>query len=667
MNRAWGLVCLLACAACEKGSALPVWVADAGPGVAIADAAAGGARVDAASTTGGAGGGASGGRGGDLGGVEQGGEGGPTQGRGGDGMGQSPRPDSGAGGGEPLGDAPLGPTPLRRLTEAQYRRTMRDLLGVDAIGIEFPAERRRHGFAWYAADQTVTDDFMGALFVASGQIAAAAARRLPGLLPCAPGTTEASCAADFVTQFGVRAFRRPLRAEESARYRAIYTQMRTLGSHEDALATVVRAFVLSPRLLYLPEVSGQRRGSDRIVLDAWTVATRLSYLLWGSMPDAELLAAAGSRRLETVEELNAQARRMLASDKAREGLRDFLGAWLDMDRVLRAVKDPATFPRWSASLAASMNEEGYRFAESVLLLGDGRLSTLLTSPKSVVDGALAAFYGLPAAGAGWRTVELDPATRAGLLTRGWFLAGRASPYDSGPPLRGTLVMDRLLCNELPPSPRDVPGVPPPQPGETLRQRFTHWVTEQACARACHAQIDPLHFAFENYDGVGAYRTVENGAPVDAAGELMGTDANGGFASGVELQALLARGKDVGACLARRRLEQVVGRDVVNGDRPHLERMAAVLAASQGDTREMLLALVGSDGFRQRPLEGLAAPVRLAPALDPSAARTAEKVVLDELRVELIELRTAFTDAGDRQQLDAHLAAVRGLELRLAQP
>ena len=238
------------------------------------------------------------------------------------------------------------------------------------------------------------------------------------------------------------------------------------------------------------------------------------------MPDAALFDAAAAGKLGTQAELEAQARRMLADPKARETVSEFVEEWLGLDQVAERPKDPKLYPEFNDDLKAAMIAEARAFVSNVVFDGDSTLSTLLTANFSLRQ---------PAAGGGLRhdrrhrawtssSADLDANQRAGLLTQAAFLTVTGATDGSHPVKRGKKVYERLLCGELPPPPADVPPPKPASEGGTTRERFAEH-SANACATGCHACMDPLGFAFEHYDGIGKFRTMDNGGVVDASGSF----------------------------------------------------------------------------------------------------------------------------------------------------
>jgi hypothetical protein len=469
----------------------------------------------------------------------------------------------------------------------------------------------------------------------------------------------------FVADFGRRVYRRPLAPEEIDAHVTLYAQARLVAEPADAVAAVLRAMFQSPLFLYRPELAGTPAGTGRLALSGYEVATRLSYFFWGTMPDPALLAAAEAGKLSTPDEIAAQARRLLADPRAREGVGDFFRQWLGIDDVSSVTKDAAVYPDWSPSLAASMRQEGRRFVQRTIFEGDAKLASLFTSRQSVLDGALGRFYGVDVpAGADWQVVNVQAAHRIGLLTQGWFLATRASQDASNPTFRGLFIQERLFCNRVPPPPPNIPPLPPALPGSTTRERYAMHRTNPACA-ACHTLIDSPGFPFEAYDGTGAYRTMENGKPIDTSGELIGTDVDGRVADAVELSGRVAASSNVRACLVRRWFEQTAGRASATEDACALAELERAFQNSDGNLRELMVSLATAPGFRTRPAAGVAgAPGTMPLITDPTVSRTVQKMILDLVSLHLTQLRQRHADPRDRLRLDQHLQGVRELEISL---
>jgi hypothetical protein len=333
------------------------------------------------------------------------------------------------------------------------------------------------------------------------------------------------------------------------------------------------------------------------------------------MPDAELLAAVRAAALRTAADVAREARRMLDDPRARQGVRNFYGQWLETAHVEGVTKDARTFPSWSPRLASLMRRETETFVEEVVLRGDSSLATLLRADYTYADKELATFYALRGpAGTAFERVAVDPARRSGLVTQGALLAALAGPRQTSPVARGFYVRDRLLCAPPPPAPANINATPPEPDGRsTTRERFAQHRADPACA-SCHALMDPIGLGLESFDGIGRWRDQDAGRPVDASGEVRGTrDADGPFVGAVELAARLATSGQVRECFARQYFRFAFARLEQESDACTVEALAATAAAAPGAAgdagpiRRLVVGLTQTDPFLLRTVEPGGAP------------------------------------------------------------
>ena len=267
---------------------------------------------------------------------------------------------------------------------------------------------------------------------------------------------------------------------------------------------------------------------------------------------------------------------------------------------LRALEDENG--KLKRLLADAMLDETARFSSWVLREGDGTLETLFTAEFTITDDpGLLALYGvtLPEGHQPGDPVPLPEGQRAGLLTHASLLASHSHANQTSPIHRGVLVRQNLFCHMLPPPPPDVDDVPPdPDPNATTRERFDQHTSDPSCA-GCHNLIDPVGFGFENYDGIGAFRTMEGDLPVDASGELLATDVDGPFDGVVELAAQLVESQTVRQCVSRQWFRFALGRSETIEDTCTMDRLYESFESSGHDVRVLLRELVLSDAFRYR--------------------------------------------------------------------
>jgi hypothetical protein len=495
----------------------------------------------------------------------------------------------------------LGPSPLRRLTAFEYDNTVRDLLGDSTRpGRRFPEEAKTAGFvsgAQGAPGQALVDAYREA---AEALAARADVRVLSGCDPAAAG--EEACARQFVMGVGKRAFRRPLDAAETTRLMAVFTKGRPAGTFASALQLTVQAMLQSAPFLYRIETGGAPDAAV-VRVTGWEMASRLSYLLWGSLPDKPLFDAAEAGALETPEQIAAQARRMLADPRARQAVASFHDQWLALDEADGLDKDTRVFPAFTTALPGLFRTETSRLIEHLTWDEPGGWQRVLTAPFTFANGALAKFYGLKGpAGAAFERVSLEGTPRLGFLTQGSFLAVQAKRNQTSPVVRGQYVRERLLCQQPPPPPPDVGGeVQEPDGKLTTRERYAAHASKPSCA-SCHRLMDPIGLGLENFDGAGQWRTTEAGKPIDASGEIVDSDVTGRFDGAAALARKLAASTQASRCVANHWFRFAFGRAPTEADACTVETLAARLGAG-ASARDVLLTLVASDAFLHRPPGG----------------------------------------------------------------
>ena len=495
----------------------------------------------------------------------------------------------------------VGPTPLRRLTRSQYDNTIRDLLGIDTTeGQGLVSDEKAGPFdanAVAAVAEVGVEKYMDAAQVLATQ----AVDDIETLVGCDPAVDgELACTRSFIESFGRRAFRRPVTPQQVDGLLGVYDAAETF---EDGIRLVVAAMLQSPYFVYHLE-EAPADSTAVVALEAYALASRLSYFLWNSMPDDGLLDAAQMGQLTTAQQVRAQAERMLADDRAGDTIAHFHQQWLGMERLPEGGKDTDLFPEYTEALAASMQQEVGRFARQVVMFDDARLETLLTTRYAVVDAELADLYGVERPGGGWRVVELPGDQRSGVLTLASVMAAHAHHNQTSPVLRGVLVRENLLCQTPPPPPDTVndnpPGLDPTLP---TKERFEQHRNDPSC-EGCHVILDPLGYGFESFDAIGRHRTMDGQFTVDDRGEIIGTvDIDGPFDGPVELTAALVRSEQVSQCVQTQWFTYANGRLATDADTCSLDVAAAAFEDSDLDIRELMLAIATSDAMRHlRPAQ-----------------------------------------------------------------
>jgi hypothetical protein len=519
-------------------------------------------------------------------------------GAGDDGPGRGDRPPPVIVPGQHCDDERPGPRQLRMLTRREYANTVKDLLGVDVDTANLPVEPKVKGFDNNAAAMVITSRHMDeylALAETAGDRAVTTQRAK--ILACDP--SAAGCSKQFIKDLGLRAFRRPLSTEEIDQLAGAFTG----NSFDDGMRVAIGAMLISPSFLYRSEVGEVKNGVA--VLTPYETASALSYLYWGTMPDAELFAAAADGKLATAEERTAQARRLLADPRARAEVVDFATQWLRTEEAAAGNKDATVYPSFDTAVRDAITEEQRRFVEDVIFTRNGRFEDLFLADYVFANEALARFYGLPSPGSGFAKVPVDPETgRGGLLGLGTVLAAHAHSNESSPVKRGVFVRGRLLCQDLPPPPPDVDATPPGlDPTLTTRARFARHTDDPACA-GCHQYIDGVGFAFEAFDGVGVLRSEENGLPVDVSGELVGLEGLGNtdkvtFKGTRELAELIANSQSGQACLPLQYFRYARGYQEESDDACAVHNLQLAFGESDLNLQEMLVAMVALPTFTQR--------------------------------------------------------------------
>lgn len=497
-------------------------------------------------------------------------------------------------------DAPPAFAPVRRLTHVEYNNTVRDLLGdTSAPASGFTADVAQDGFTNNAVALSVSPALTEQYMAAAEALSKAATKDLKARLGCDPtGAAEQTCLQQFIRDFGKRAWRRPLTSDEQTRLLGVFTKARATLPVEAAAQMVIEVLLQSPQFIYLLEpAAGATPGSVR-ALDSWQVASRLSYYLLGSMPDAELFTAAEQGALTTPEQVGAQARRLLAIPAAWDRVGLFFTEWMQLRNVDRLQKDSTLFPGYSLELGPKLREQVALFARYVIFDKAGSAADLFTANYTFMSPELAPIYGVQAPSApGFSLVNLDPARRSGLLTHAGIMSSLAKSNQTDPVHRGKFVRERLLCQSVPPPPVNANITPPEVRADaTTRQRFTQHRTDPACA-ACHTLMDPIGLGFEHYDAIGQWRDSENNLPIDATGDITGSDVAGPFDGAVQLSQKLAQSQQVKDCLVQTWFRFAHGRAITDADKENLVILSNSFAQSQFRIQDLMVAITQTHAFR----------------------------------------------------------------------
>jgi hypothetical protein len=500
-------------------------------------------------------------------------------------------------------------TRFPRLSHSQWENTVRDLLRLSAVpGLSStfsldPSGPRFETFGERTISPNLWIDYQRAAEIVAKDVAQDSAKLGRAVSAGALGSARA-----FVSELGGRAFRRPLVEAEIAGFVALFEQAPALFPSGDAFATgaelVIRALLQSPHFLYRVESSTQADAQNKVWLNDYEIASRLSYAFWNSMPSDELLAAAAAGELRTPDGVAKWSKTMLADARAKEALLSFHEQLFNVDSFGTISKNALLYPTYSDALGPALREEARLFFQDVVVQGGKSIAGLLTTPVTYVNAATAPFYGLSGNfGDQLTRVELDPARRAGFLTHIGFLSRYGSQAQSDPILRGVHVSHDIICAPLPAPPNDVPPLPEQMPGQTNRQRV-ETVTGVAPCSGCHERfINPLGFAFEHYDAIGQWRDMDNEQPVNAAGSYNLDEQDISFNGAVELSHQLAESPSVHRCYTESWLEFVMGRKPAE-EEAHIVDQLASASLSADNVVSLISNLTALDTFRARPKESL---------------------------------------------------------------
>lgn len=491
---------------------------------------------------------------------------------------------------------------LPRLTAKQYRSTVLDLFGPGLPEPVLEADTNPYLFYSIGAATTTlseagTDQYEQAADVITHAVFDDPARRvaLTGCEPTAPGD---ACVAGFLTTMGRRLYRRPITPDEQARWLAVSVDLAE-GDAWRGVQMMIAGMLQSPHFLYRVELGEDDPAQPgRRAFTGWEMATRMAFLLWNRGPDDALLLAAEQGLLTTDDGLRSEAERMLADPRADEAMRDFFTQFLDLGRLDGVTRDPVRYPLFTPTMVASMRTEIQLLVEDHVNRRDADIRGIFSTRDTFVNTDLAALYGLVVEGAS--PVTFVPATlpedgpRAGILTSGAFLTMNAHETATSPTARGKYVRERVLCQPVPPPPDNVDTNLDDEPGDfnTTREKLEQHRKDPMC-NGCHVFIDPPGFLFENFDPIGAFRTHENGYPVDASGDLDGKP----LANARALADLLPEDPRVGECIVTQLYRHGNGRIDVPKERTGLREIAAEFADNDHRFRELMVLMVLSEPFR----------------------------------------------------------------------
>ena len=487
-------------------------------------------------------------------------------------------------------------SPLRRLTSRQITHAVKDLVGVDVDPNQLPFEAERDGFVTFAALQGAGASDVATFHDLAEEVAAAA--NMSDLMSCS--NNDRACVRAFIEDFAPQAFRRPIDNEEVELYLLLYDLAEADG-FDFAARKVLQAMLSSPSFLYRVEHSGG--DGTTAPLGGREYAARLSFFLWSSVPDAELMRDAEEGVLDTQVGRAAAIERMLNDPRARRSVRDFHEQWLHLSELTSIAPNPEIFPEFDDSLVADYTEETTRYAEHVFFDADNNtFRELLLGDYSMLNDTLGDLYGV-SAGGNFENTDLSGMPRVGILMQGGTLARLATPSRSQPIYRGDFMLTDVLCRNLMLPENLNVMLPEPDPTRTFREQLDETTGSGQCNN-CHSRINPLGYGLEAFDALGRYRPEENGFPIDTSGSLVGLgDAEGSFDDGPEMMEIIAASETAAECYTEKWFQFALGRARrETEDQASFDDIMGRFRSSGFNLRELLIAITESDAFSTRTMD-----------------------------------------------------------------
>jgi hypothetical protein len=498
---------------------------------------------------------------------------------------------------------------IRRLTKREYGNTLHDLLGVDAqIAKDLPDEVSGAGYLnslsplqleQYLA---IADKALDQVLAPEGAPPTDTQKRLFGEAP-APETDARAAARDVARSLARKAYRRPpTQAELDCLVEVFDLGKQSKLSYPASLRLMLKAILVSPQFLFITPAEETEPGEEIVPLDDYQLASRLSYLLWATMPDEELMALADSKKLREPAILRVQVQRLLEDSRSRALFDGFGAQWLGLGDLASQTFDNEKFPQMTSAMRAAMYDEARLLFESIVRENRSVLS-FIDCDYTFLNETLATVYGLTATVTGpeMRRVRLSDGNRGGILGMPGVLAATSLPNRTSPVKRGVWVLEQVLGDHVPPPPPDVPALEK-QDAETarnltLRERTELHRSNAVCAN-CHKMLDPIGFGLENFDAIGRWREKDdNGASIDASGELPGGKH---FSSPKELKAIIAeRGDDFCRNLVERLLAYALCRRLEGYDELVVDALMRDIKSDGYRMQTFISSIVTSYPFTHR--------------------------------------------------------------------
>jgi hypothetical protein len=495
---------------------------------------------------------------------------------------------------------------LRRLTQGEYRNSIADIFGpqIEVRGV-FEPDRRVGGLqAASTAVLSVTPAGFESFTKMADSIAVqVAAENYRAKLPCAPKSAKApddACTAQILNRYGRLLFRRALTGDElKSRVKLAASQAKASNDFYAGLRYGLASLIQAPDFVFRQETAVSSDGKQ-YALEPFSRATRLSYLMWNTAPDEELLKAAESGELNTAAGLDKQVTRLMSSPRLDVGMRAFFNDMLELDTFDTISKDSLLYAKWGTVIANSAREETLRTTVDLALHTNGDMRDLMTTRKTFINRALAADYQIAFPFKGdWVEYEFSPDSgRSGVLTQTSMLAMFSHPGRSSPTKRGVALMDIFLCEPTPAPPanvdfsvvNDTSG-----PLKTVRERLMAHATNSTCA-SCHTHSDPIGLSLEGFDTIGGRRTTENGQKIDLSATIQGKS----FVGAEGLGRYLHDNPKYTACIARKLQAYSRGQDSEDVPASAVKVAYKAFADSGFHMRALLKGLVETPDYFSAP-------------------------------------------------------------------
>jgi hypothetical protein len=523
----------------------------------------------------------------------------------------SGNPGSGGGndpdddGGNPDGDddepagSELDPTRVWRLSASQYQRTVEGALGIDVDLSRIAYSSRTDDFINYADGTGVDDVFFATLEEDLFNLASDNLDTIAAGLSCPVESLDEACLSSFLGPFILRAHRTDTTPVEP--YLDLYANLVDTQGPRDAFASVLVAVLLSPKAFFRTQLGDD---GGEVELAPYELAEYLSYMVWNGPPDQALLDAAADGSLSDPDVFAAELDRMLAAPEGNRGMVEFLSQWLGLTGLVGMEKNPTAFPEFDEAMRVSMMDSTLELLEYVLDDEDADFRTLLTTNLSFADERLAGLYGVAPSEFEGVPVELPPEQRRGIFTHPAVVVAMSDAAGTAVIYRGKALLNRMLCQDLPPRPAGVEPEPPAGiPEDATTREKLESIEDMSPCDSCHIAMHPFSFAMEQYDGVGRFRELENDRMIDPTGQLLLATSPEpiAFSDIRDLIDTLADRPEIYDCLVKQGIRYTAGRREDDIDNDVFDRLSTRFRETP-DIRALFRDLVIDAAFRNRAKE-----------------------------------------------------------------